>query len=134
MRKKYKRMILGLVCAVSLITQTVTTYACDCLCNCGISHCNHAGDYISEKTYSSTGGTYHNVTWRQICRCSDCYNMTQHNMSATEPCQWTKYEDLGHQGEEGHKYRLTCGLCHGTYDIALSTCPGKFTGKHITPW
>lgn len=135
MIKNYKRMIMALVCAVSLMAQAVTAYAAGCDCGCDRNNCTHIEDFKTDNIYSPIGGEmYHKVTWYQINRCTICHVFRETEMTSYESCQWTKYEDLGHQRGEDHKYRLTCGICHGTYDITLTTCSGADTGKHITPW
>ncbi len=45
------------------------------------------------------------------------------------------YQDLGHQNDTTHKYKIYCGNCGGDgQEIYLNTCDWHITGQHTTPW
>lgn len=131
--KYYKRAIISLICATIFMTQATTVYAVTCDCGCGKETCVHIADYMTDKKYTPKYGTTHQVEWDQICKCTECYVIIEHHISKEESCTWASYTDLGHLASDNHKYRLNCGLCHGTYDITLD-CRGAQTGNHQTPW
>lgn len=135
MRKniKTRRTIISLICATIFMTQAITAYAAVCDCGCEKDFCIHWRDYSTEKEYFSTNGTSHRVEWDQICDCSQCYVIQKKHVVSYEPCQWINYTDLGHLASGNHKYRLICGICHGTYDVTVP-CQGGQTGNHQTPW
>ena len=132
MLKKYKKMIMALVCVIAIMVQAVPAYAAvNKVCDGG---CVKEVLWETSKTYSSTGGITHKVTWTRETECLICHTRRTELMVQYEGCNWVKYTDLGHQSGQSHRYRLICGTCGGGYETTITTCEAERTGRHATPW
>lgn len=131
MQKKTKAAIMALVCMGMLLVQPSPTYAavngvCDV---CVKEHLN--GDI----RYVPKGEMQHTRIWWEETQCLICGTKRTEQEERAESCSWKKYfTDLGHREDQNHRYRLTCEKCGGQYEITITTCRGKWTGKHETPW
>lgn len=132
MRKKFKAMIMALVCVTALLAQAAPAYAEeDHECEGG---CVKLILRTYDIKYSATGGTTHKKNWTQDTRCTKCGTKRTEYMQALERCYWTSYTDLGHQAAQDHRYRLSCDKCGRSQEILITTCEAEWKGWHVTPW
>lgn len=132
MQGKIKAAVMVLVCMGMLLVQAVPSRAAENrVCEGG---CVEETLWESPETYFSTGETTHKVSWIRQTQCLICGTKRMEQMEKTEGCTWTKYTDLGHQTDQNHRYRLTCGKCGKNQEITITTCEAEWTGRHVTPW
>lgn len=132
MQKKTKAAIMALVCMGMLLVQPTPTYAAvDSVCEggCVEEHLDEGERYVSK------GGFQHTRIWWRKTECLICHTIRTEQEETVESCDYSKYfTDLGHQEDQYHRYRITCAKCGAHYEITITTCRGKWTGKHETPW
>lgn len=85
-------------------------------------------------SYTQSDEENHMLTYITYWVCRGCNNKQAQYFYVYQPHSWAEYRDKGHVGENDHLYELYCALCKGTKTIRMTTCDGKVSGIHATPW
>lgn len=132
MHKKSKRVILALVCAVTMMASMVPASAAK-----RIGHV-HVWTGSSRENQRVTGISEdgHTLSFDLVETCQDyetCHGVKITPKSGVyESHSWSGADDLGHCGKEEHAFRLRCGVCSGGKDVRI-LCEYNSTGRHNTP-
>ena len=128
---KAKRIIAALVCTASVVAGTVTVNAA------GKIHV-HAWSKIQTEPagFYYVDETYHKQTYNTIKYCQDYETCGGKEIIETREEQgthsWSGADDLGHQGEEYHAFKLKCRACGGGPTVYI-ICNYNWKGRHNTP-
>ena len=130
---KLKSIIVALVCTASVVISTVSVNAEE--------RANHVHVWNPAQTEASgfyyADETYHKQTYSTVKYCQDYKTCGGKQIIKTweekGTHSWSDADDLGHQGEDHHAFKLKCGTCGGGPTVYI-ICNYNSTGRHNTPW
>lgn len=126
--KKCKRMIMALVCPISVMACAVTAYAADH----GCVKVEHRREEVG--SYRCIDADTHWTKFRVFYWCQTCHaGMGNADIEVSQYHTWGVYVDLGHSSAHSHKYQVICSKCNGTREVQVA-CSGNSGGRHETPW
>ena len=85
--------------------------------------------------YGQVNNSTHTEKYFITYECQTCHKIMGNDYIWGTPqshSYWT-YNDRGHVGENDHMYELVCKCGYGN-TVRMTTCQGKETGRHVTPW